>query len=490
MRKVMMVVLFVSTIFLSMFGLQKNVTAQDKGTPKKEVYTIALDSTFAPFEFQNENGEYVGIDVDLIDAIAKEEGFTIRKVFPGFQAAVDQVQAGQADGMIAAMSITQERKKSFDFSEPYYDSNIKIAVAKKNEDQLKNLSDLKGKVVGVKNGTSSQTWLVEHQKEYGYTLKAFDDGSIMYDSLAINAVFAIMDDGPVLDYAVQQGKDLATPLTPEPAGQYGFAVKKDTNSELIEMFNNGLKKLKANGDYERILSNYIGVNATSGTSENTHDETTIVGLIQTNWISLANGLWRTVLMALAAFVLATIVGIVFGLFSVAPSRILRTISTIYVDILRGVPLMVLAFFIFYGLPQMIHGFLLNDFVAGILALTLNASAYISEIVRGGINAVPKGQMEAARSLGLGYIRTMQKIILPQAIKMMLPSFVNQFVISLKDTTIISVLGVVELLQAGKIIVARNLQSFNVYLIIGVMYLIVITILTKLSKLLEKRVSAS
>ena len=120
-------------------------------------------------------------------------------------------------------------------------------------------------------------------------------------------------------------------------------------------------------------------------------------------------------------------------------------------------------------------------------LTLNASAYIAEIVRGGINAVPKGQMEASRSLGMTYTRTMQKIILPQAIKIMIPSFVNQFVISLKDTTIISVIGVVELLQTGKIIVARTTQSTYVYLIIPIIYLVVITALTKLAKVLEKKV---
>ncbi len=128
-----------------------------------------------------------------------------------------------------------------------------------------------------------------------------------------------------------------------------------------------------------------------------------------------------------------------------------------------------------------------DFIAGIITLTLNASAYIAEIVRGGIKAVPVGQMEASRSLGLPYNRTMQKIILPQAIKIMLPSFVNQFVISLKDTTIISAIGVVELLQTGKIIVARTTQSTYVYLIIAIMYLILITALTKLAKVLEKKV---
>lgn len=199
---------------------------------------------------------------------------------------------------------------------------------------------------------------------------------------------------------------------------------------------------------------------------------------------MLKGLWRTILLTLISFALASN-RCDFGLFSVAPIRALRTIASIYVDIIRGIPMMVLAFFIFFGLPGIV-GFTIPDFLAGVITLTLNASAYIAEIVRGGINAVPVGQMEASRSL-VFLIIGQCKIILPQAIRIMIPSFVNQFVISLKDTTIISAIGVVELLQTGKIIVARTTQSTYVYLIIAIMYLILITALTKLAKVLEKKV---
>ncbi|SJZ65271.1 polar amino acid transport system substrate-binding protein [Pilibacter termitis] len=472
--------------------LAKYVGNDEKATEESEkkeekTYTIVLDSTYAPFEYQAEDGSYAGIDVDLLDAISKSEGFKVEKKFPGFQAAVDQVQAGQADGIIAGMSITDERKKSFTFSEPYFDSSIEIAI-KKSTKNIKTLDDLKGKKVGVKNGTVSQEWLVKNEKTYGYSLKIFDEGSQMYDALNINDVVAIMDDAPVIDYAITQGKDFATPFKPVPIGHYGFAVKKGTNEELVKMFDKGLQKLKENGEYDKILAKYVGGEEATQEAEKKEsvDESTFSGLLSNNWEQLLKGLGNTLVIALVSFVLAMIVGVVFGLFSVAPIKALRVLSSIYVDIIRGVPLMVLAVFIFYGLPNVFPILKLNDFVAGILALTLNASAYIAEIVRGGINAVPAGQMEASRSLGLGYTRTMQKIILPQAIRIMVPSLVNQFVISLKDTTIISVIGVIELLQAGKIIVGRNLQSFRVYLIVGVMYLVVITALTKLSKVLERR----
>ena len=154
--------------------------------------------------------------------------------------------------------------------------------------------------------------------------------------------------------------------------------------------------------------------------------------------------------------------------------------------------MIVAAFIYWGIPNLIenitgHQSPINDFVAATIALSLNGGAYIAEIVRGGIEAVPIGQMEASRSLGVPYNTTMRKVILPQAVRLMLPNFINQFVISLKDTTIISAIGVVELLQTGKIIVARTTQSTYVYLIIAIMYLILITALTKLAKVLEKKV---
>jgi polar amino acid transport system substrate-binding protein len=152
--------------------------------------------------------------------------------------------------------------------------------------------------------------------------------------------------------------------------------------------------------------------------------------------------------------------------------------------------MVLAIFIFYGIPNLFESITgqpspLNDFAAGIIALTLNASAYIAEIVRGGVNSVATGQMEASRSLGVPYVKTMQRVILPQAVKITIPSLVNQFIISLKDTTIISAIGLIELLQTGKIIVARNFQSFKVYGLIAIIYLIVILALTIFARRLER-----
>jgi len=449
--------------------------------PKKDTYVVASDSTFAPFEFQNSDGKYEGIDVDLVNRIAELQDFTIEFKFIGFSSAVQAVESGQADAMIAGMTITDEREKSFDFSTPYFNSGIQIAV-KKGNDKIHSYEDLKDKKVGAKIGTESADFLETNKDKYGYSIKYLDTTDALYSALEINEIDAMMDDYPVIGYGVAQKQPLTTPIPREEGGKYGFAVKKGKNPELIQMFNEGLAELKRTGEYDEIIGKYVK----DGATENKVDESTFVGMIQNNWKRLLNGLWMTIQLTLISFILALIVGVLFGLFSASPSKTLRVISTIYVDIIRGIPLMVLAFFIYFGLPGIL-GFNIPVFLAGIITLTLNASAYISEIVRGGINAVPVGQMEASRSLGLSYNRTMQKIILPQAIKIMIPSFVNQFVISLKDTTILSAIGLIELLQTGKIIVARNLQSTMVYFVIAMMYLILITALTKLAKVLEKKV---
>ena len=465
---------------------ETSTPAGQKATPKKDKYIIASDSSFAPFVFQDDSNQYTGIDMEVIKAIAKDQGFTVEVTNPGFDAAINSVQTGQADGIIAGMSVTDARKKTFDYSDPYYTANSILAV--KDSSTIKSYEELKGKTVGVKTGTASQTFLEENKSKYGYSIKTFSDAASMYDSLNTGSVAAVMDDEPVVKYAIKQGKKLKTPIEGTPSGQVAFAVKKGSNPELIEMFNNGLANLKESGKYQEILDKYLA----SEEKESTVDESTIWGLLQNNYQELLKGLGVTIALALISFAIAMVIGIIFGMFSVSPYKPLRWIAEIFVDVIRGIPLMIVAAFIFWGIPNLIESMTgqqspINAFVAGTIALSLNAGAYIAEIVRGGIQAVPVGQMEASRSLGISYSKTMRKIILPQATKIMLPNFVNQFVIALKDTTIVSAIGLAELFKTGKDIIARNYQSFRMYAILAVLYLIIITLLTRLAKRLEKRI---
>lgn len=201
--------------------------------------------------------------------------------------------------------------------------------------------------------------------------------------------------------------------------------------------------------------------------------------------SLLSGLELTLKIALISLFFAVIIGIVFGIFSISNNKILKGITSVYLFCIRGLPLMILALFIFFGVGSLL-GVRLDPVFAGIVALTINAGAFMTEIFRAGIQAVDVGQTEAARSLGLSYLKTMRKVILPQAIKIMIPSIINQFITTLKDTSILSVISIRELTCSGQIIVATNYRPFEVYSYVGFMYIIVITLLTLLSKQVERK----
>ena len=169
----------------------------------------------------------------------------------------------------------------------------------------------------------------------------------MYDSLNSGSVAAIMDDEPVIKYAIKQGRKFKTPIEGTPSGQLAFAVRKGENPELIEMFNNGLANLKKSGQYQKILDKYLKADSKSSTSSTTADETTIWGLLQNNYKQLLSGLGVTLALALLSFAIAMVIGVIFGMFSVSPYKWLRWTAEIFVDVIRGIPLMILAAFIFW-----------------------------------------------------------------------------------------------------------------------------------------------
>lgn len=200
--------------------------------------------------------------------------------------------------------------------------------------------------------------------------------------------------------------------------------------------------------------------------------------------SLLSGLKVTLFIAVMSIILAVVLGLIFGIFSISKIKVLRAIANAYIYAIRGLPLMVLALFLFFGVGAALQ-IRFNIYFASILALSVNAGAFMTEIFRGGIQAVDSGQMEAARSLGLSYSQAMKKVILPQAVKIMIPSILNQFITTLKDTSILSIISLRELTSSGQIIVSATYRPFEVYSYVGIMYIIIITILTVVSKKVER-----
>lgn len=207
---------------------------------------------------------------------------------------------------------------------------------------------------------------------------------------------------------------------------------------------------------------------------------------------LLSALGKTLLLTLLSLVFAMIIGMIFALMNVGRNRVFNFIGTVYVDAIRGVPLIVLAYFIYFGVPAGMKAFMpdfrLTALQAGTIALAMNCGAYMAEIIRAGIESVDKGQMEASRSLGLSYGKSMRLVVLPQAIRTMIPSIINQFIITLKDTSILSVIGFPELTNMGKTISGNTFKSLETWAIVGVMYMIVIVTLSKIAKRIERRVN--
>lgn len=441
-------------------------------------YVIGTDTTFAPFEFRSESGELVGIDMDLLRAIAADQDFTVEIRSLGFDAAVQALLSRQVDAVMAGMSITDARKQVFDFSNAYYDSGVQFAAPQASS--VASLDDLRGKRVAVKTGTAGADYADSIKDQYGFSTVAFSQTADMVNDVSTGNSAAYIDDFPVVAYSIQQGAPMKLVGDKAPAGSYGVAVNKGTDPELIDAFNQGLANVRANGQYDQVLARYLGEQGTTQRSG-------FFTLLSDSLPVLMKGLALTVAAAGLSIAFALLLGVAFGFFKVSGNALLSGLATAYVAIFRGTPVLVQVFFFYFGIPA-VTGITLTAFTAGVVTLSLNAGAYMTEIVRGGIQGVDRGQMEAARSLGLPYMKAMNKVVLPQAIKIMTPSFINQFIITLKDTSLLAVIGFAELTYMGQQIIARNFRSFEMWLIIGVIYFIVIGLLTIASNKVDKRVN--
>ncbi|CEG24137.1 Glutamine transport system permease protein GlnP [Planococcus massiliensis] len=200
---------------------------------------------------------------------------------------------------------------------------------------------------------------------------------------------------------------------------------------------------------------------------------------------LMEGLQVTLYIFVIAIILGFLIGLLVALLRLAPIKILNWIAKIFVDAIRGTPFIVQLFFIYFGLNSL-QIFSMDNTTAGIVTVAINAGAYFSEIIRAGIQSIDKGQTEAARSLGLNATQNMRFIVLPQAFRRMLPTITNQAIISLKDTSLLSVIGIADLTQEGRIQASATFDAFNVYLIVGVIYFVVIYLLSLLASFVERK----
>lgn len=258
MKKILSIVLVVVLAACMLCACTQNGD-ENQNNENAKVWNIATDKGFSPFEFQDKDGNIVGIDMDILAAIAEDQGFTYNLQYIGWDAAIAACQAGQADGMIAGASITEERKANgWTFSNGYYDATQGMAVAK--DSAITGFADMNGKKVAVKNGTMSNQYAESIKEQYGFEVVTFPTSPDMYQAVMGGQVDACLDDTPILKYNIKVGEldmKFVDGTENEPA-QYGFAIFDSSKQELIDTFNAGLENIKANGKYDEIIAKYLG----------------------------------------------------------------------------------------------------------------------------------------------------------------------------------------------------------------------------------------
>lgn len=322
----------------------------------------------------------------------------------------------------------------------------------------------------------------------------------MYEMVKSGNADAVFDDYPVLAYGVSRNNGLKIVTPKVPHGEYGMAVNKGKNADLLAAIDDGLNKLIASGEYETIVAQYLGeagakeqVEVISGKiTDNGADDAAqkkvgFWGLVKQSMPALLTGLKNTLLITLLSFAIALVLGVAFGLMKVSENKILEDVAKVYIAVFRGTPILVWAFFFYFGVPQLI-GHSVNIWVAGALTLSLNSGAYLAEIMRGAVQSVDSGQMEGARSLGLNHHQAMARVIMPQAAAIAMPSIINQLVIMIKDSSLLLAIGFGELLYQAQQLYAANFRVTETLLIVGVMYFVAITILTWLANIVDRKVN--
>lgn len=252
MKKSMLLIMGLTVVLVMAACGSKSDSGSGEG---KGTYKIGIDVTYPPFEFEK-GGKTVGIDVDLINAIAKDQDFKVKLEAMDFSGIIPAMQAGQLDVGMGGMSITDERKKKVDFSDPYFDAGLTVVV--KKDSSIKSIDDLKGKKLAVKNGTTGAKFATDNADKYGYEVVQFNDSPSMFQEVSNGNADALIEDYPVITYAIaQQDLKLKTVGDRLNGDQYGISVMKGKNQDLLKKINKGLENLKKNGEYDKIIEKYL-----------------------------------------------------------------------------------------------------------------------------------------------------------------------------------------------------------------------------------------
>lgn len=446
---------------------------------------VSTNADFDPFEYKD-GDKIIGIDVDIARKIAEYMGYGIEINDVSFDAITLELSNRKCDFAIAAMSYSEDKAQSVDFSDTYYSAKQSIIVPVGSN--IRSGADLHGKTIGVPMGFSGDIYCTENYPDS--KIERYGKGSdAVLDLINGRLDAVVVDDTPARKLAkLSEGKVniLDDYLFEE---SYRVTVPKG-ETEFLNRINDALARMKNDGEIDKIVSKYVGTPESASVD--------FVAQVYKNLVNkdrykmILNGLGITLKITSVALLIGVLIGFTLALIKVSKKKniiikFLKLVANLYITIIRGTPVVVQLFVIYYlilastGLPKI---------VVAMIAFGINSGAYVAEIVRGGMQSVEEGQYEAGRSLGLSHKTTMRKIIIPQAVKNVLPALGGEFSNLIKETSVAGFIGVMDLSRAGDIIRSQTYEPFVPLMTVAVIYLVMVAILNAAVGLLERRMRSS
>ncbi|MFZ2239600.1 MAG: ABC transporter permease subunit [Gordonia amarae] len=446
------------------------------------VLRIGTEGTYAPFSYHDlATGKLVGYDVDVAEAVAEKLGVRAEFVETPWDSIFAALGADRFDVVANQVTITPERQGKYDLSDPYAIGEG-VIVTRADDTSITSLNDLKGKTA-AQTATANWTQIardagakVETVEGFTQAIKLLSQGRVqatINDSIAVYAYLAETGDKSI-KIAAQTGHK----------SEQAFAANK--NSGLMDDINQAIKELQDDGTLSTISQRYLRADATGAPA------TGRSGTQRSTWDLISDNLWpmakatvtKTIPLAAISFVIGLVIALGVALARLSVNPAVGWLARAYISVIRGTPLLVQLFIIFYALPEL--GIKVDPFPAAIIAFSLNVGGYAAEIIRSAILSVPKGQSEAAQTIGMGYATTMRRIILPQAARIAVPGLSNTLISLVKDTSLASTILVTELLRQAQVAAAPTFDFFALYTTAAVYYWVVCVVLSALQGRLETR----
>ncbi|WP_088815429.1 ABC transporter permease subunit [Listeria goaensis] len=470
-----LIFLFIFSSFIPAHAASDNSlqAIKDKGT-----LVVGLSADYPPYEFhQTINGKdkTVGFDISIAQKIADDMDVQLDIKEMGFDSLLGALKTGKIDLIISGMSPTPERLKEVDFSNPYMTVQQKVIVRKSDVNKFTSTQDFNGKKVGAQKQTTQEE--LAQNELTGSSVVSLQKVPDLILNLKSNKVDGVVLEGPVADAYVSQDKALAISDITFVNGEKetAIAMQKGATS-LKDQVNSSIKTIKDEGllkDYQKEANELMFQKG---------------GFFEQYGSYFVKGTLYTIALAAIGVFFGAIFGAFLALLKLAKTRWLRWPATWYIEFVRGTPLLVQIFIVFFG--TQVFGLNLSAFASGCIALSLNSAAYVAEIIRAGISAVNKGQMEAARSLGMTQGAAMRYIILPQAIKNILPALGNKFVTVIKESSVVSIIGVSELMFMTGVVQGASFKPFIPLIITSLIYFVLTFSLSRLLGVAERRMKTS